>query len=565
MSLFCCSYSRTVRPIAPVTVGDKEKVEALFDSGAEATLINASVYQRLMRKPPLSVYSTQLTTANGSRIRVLGQSNLLYTIAGRQFKHPTVVVEGLKSSCIIGADFMERNGIIIDMKRKKIVVNTEAEGRNLCSVMVKRTVTLGPGVTKAIPIKTDKLPKPPNSTTILCVNGTSKPLEIEDCIADCSLAGICINVKNTSCDTVKIERNSEISRGYFVRNGDVLSVDSLTVEPAGSVSTGKPASQPSIEFKNELRTKLQSVPSSYRQEYCEIIEKYHDVFSANPDDVGRCSELKQNIKLIDDNKVSSTPPYRMPHHLLPIAHEYVKKLLRLDIIRPSTSPFSSPLMLVKKPGKIDENRPIGEQYRIVHDYRRLNSNTVVDKYPMRHIYDLLDEVAQGHVFTVIDLSQGFWNQELTEASKAKTAFGVPGLGHFEYNRSAQGLCNSPSAFQRLLDYITKGIPGVYVYIDDLVLVSKTHQEHVRQLQQVLHRFRHYGFKCRLKKLQLATGEINYLGYNISRKTGIRPGALKTAVIASWAAPTDTKGVKSFLGLCSFFVARSHNLRLWQHR
>ena len=179
-------------------------------------------------------------------------------------------------------------------------------------------------------------------------------------------------------------------------------------------------------------------------------------------------------------------------------------------------------------------------------------NTVVDKYPMQRVFELLDEVGQGKVFSVIDLSQGFWNQQLDEASKHKTAFGVPGLGHFEYNRSAQGLCNSPSAFQRLLDYVTQGIPGVYVYIDDLVLVSKSHEEHVKQLKEVLARFKRHNIKCRLRKLQLATGEINYLGYNISVKTGIRPGLLKTEAIRSWQPPTDQKGVKSFLGLCSFF-------------
>ena len=522
-------------------------MEALFDSGAEATLINLETYRCLTRPPPMMNYSTQLTTANGSKIKVMGQANIKFAIAGQSFNHPTVIVAGLRSPCIIGADFMEKNGVVIDMKRKKIVVNSEINEKNVCRVYTKKAVKLSPGMTKDILVKTDKRPLHDATHSTLCINETVRPLKIEDCIASWTRDGICIRAKNESLETISIDRNTELSSGYFLRRGDVLAIDSLQRTMPKKSKT--PANN---KFIKELELKLESVPTSYRKEYKALMEQYHDVFSSNPDDVGCCTELKQSIRLIDDNKVSATPPYRMPHHLLPIAHEYVKKLLRLDIIRPSTSPFSSPLMLVKKPGKPGDDRPIEEQYRIVHDYRRLNANTVLDKYPMRHIYDLLDEVTQGKVFTVIDLSQGFWNQLLTEESKPKTAFGVPGLGHFEYNRSAQGLCNSPSAFQRLLDFITKGIPGVYVYIDDLVLVSKTHDEHVKQLKTVLDRFRYYGFKCRLKKLQLATGEINYLGYNISREKGVRPGALKTAVIASWAPPTDTKGVKSFLGLCSFF-------------
>jgi hypothetical protein len=184
-------------------------------------------------------------------------------------------------------------------------------------------------------------------------------------------------------------------------------------------------------------------------------------------------------------------------------------------------------MLVKKPEIKDSKTPIEEQFRVVHDYRKLNSLLIKDSHPMRNLFELIDDVGQGQVFSIIDLSQGFFCQTLTEDSKAYTAFGVLGKGQFEYNRSAQGLCNSPASFQRLLDFITTGLPGVFVYLDDVVFVSKTYQQHQSQLRQLLSRFRKYGLKCRLSKLQLAAEEVNYLGYNISKKNGIRPGAIKT--------------------------------------
>jgi hypothetical protein len=236
--------------------------------------------------------------------------------------------------------------------------------------------------------------------------------------------------------------------------------------------------------------------------------------------------------------VFSTPPYRIPHHLLPIAHEYVNQLLNSDVIRPSKSPLSSPLMLVKKPGLIDSKTPIEEQFRVVHDYRKLNSLLIKDSYSMRNLFELIDKVGQGQIYTIIDLSQVFFNQSLTEDSKAYTAFGAPGKGHFEYNRSAQDLYNSPASFQRLLDYITSGLSGVFVYLEDVVIVSKTYQQHQGQLRQLLSRFRKYGLKCCLSKLQLAAEEVNYLGYNISKKNGIRPGAIKTESIRNCRAPTD---------------------------
>jgi hypothetical protein len=103
-----------------------------------------------------------------------------------------------------------------------------------------------------------------------------------------------------------------------------------------------------------------------------------------------------------------------------------------------------------------------------------------------------------------------------------------------------------------LDFITTGLPGVFVYLDDVVIVSRTYQQSQGQLRQLLSRFRKYGLKCRLSKLQLAAEEVNYLGYNVSKKNGIRPGAIKTESIRNWRAPTDVKQVRQLLGLCSFF-------------
>jgi hypothetical protein len=111
---------------------------------------------------------------------------------------------------------------------------------------------------------------------------------------------------------------------------------------------------------------------------------------------------------------------------------------------------------------------------VVHDYHKLNSLLIKDSYPMRNLLELIDEVGQGQIYSIIDLSQVFFCQTLTEDSKAYTAFGVPRKGHFEYNQSAQGLCNSPASFQRLLDFITTGLPGVFVILD-VVIVSKTYQ------------------------------------------------------------------------------------------
>ncbi len=163
---------------------------------------------------------------------------------------------------------------------------------------------------------------------------------------------------------------------------------------------------------------------------------------------------------------------------------------------------------------------------------------------------ILDSVGQAKIWSVIDLSSGFWNQELTEKSKPYTAFGVPSHGHWEYNCSAQGLTNNPATFQRLLDFILKDLTGIYVYIDNVITCSNSQEEHLKLLQ-VLQCFRHYHLKCKVSKMLISTGEVNYLGY-ISHHHGIHQGALKTEAIKNWPLPKSVTKIKQLLGLCSFF-------------
>ena len=171
---------------------------------------------------------------------------------------------------------------------------------------------------------------------------------------------------------------------------------------------------------------------------------------------------------------------------------------------------------------------------------------------MQNIYQLIDDVASSKVATVIDLRSAFFMQELHEDSRACTSFPVPGRGLFEYCRSAQGLVNSPSAFQRLLDALMAGLPNVHVYIDDIVVFNESYDSHLITLREVLTRLKKHGFKCSTKKFQLASGSLNYLGYEISPGKYIRPGKAKCLAIENWKEPCDITQIRQFLGLCSFF-------------
>ena len=207
-------------------------------------------------------------------------------------------------------------------------------------------------------------------------------------------------------------------------------------------------------------------------------------------------------------------------------------------------------MLVKKP-HADPNKPLAEQYRLVHNYMDLNKNISPCSYPLRHLYELLDEVAGGSVYSVLDLSQGFFQQHLIDPQEA-TSFSIPGVGQYTYCRSPQGLNSSPAYFQRLLDYVLNGTGRVYVYIDDVVISVKMHDENLQKLSEVFSRFRKHNLKIKPSKCSIGTARITYLGYDICKNDGIRPGHAKTEVIKNWPEPRTIKDIRTFIGLTSFF-------------
>ena len=309
--------------------------------------------------------------------------------------------------------------------------------------------------------------------------------------------------------------------------------------------------QPKLTSTSHVdQIRLDHIPHSVQNSYRNLLRQYADVFSKHDLDVGKCNTLPHVVRLNDESKVVSINQYRLPYHLKEVAIDYVEKLLKSGVVRESTSVFNTPLMLVKKP-HADPSKPLGEQYRLVHNYVELNKNITPCSYPLRNLYELLDEVASGQIYSVLDLSQGFFQQTLIDPKEA-TSFSIPGYGKFTYTRSPQGLNSSPAYFQRMLDYVLKGIARCYVYIDDVVVSVKNHEDNLRVLEQVFRRFRKHNLKIKPSKCHIGSGRISYLGYDICKKFGISPGLAKTLTVKNFPEPVCVKDIRAFIGLTSFF-------------
>ena len=238
----------------------------------------------------------------------------------------------------------------------------------------------------------------------------------------------------------------------------------------------------------------------------------------------------------------SRPPYRQSPARRKLTQELVKGLLDLSIVRPSSSLWASPVVIVqKKTGDL----------RFCVDYRKLNEITRKDQYPLPHIQDSLDYLGEAKFFSSLDLKSGYYQIELNEEDKPKTAFITPD-GLYEFNVMPFGLTNAPATFQRCMDVVLSGLKyNSLVYLDDILVYSFTFEEHLNRLEAIFIRLQQANLKLHSVKCTFILPKITYLGFVIDQN-GQRPDPDKLRAIKDFPKPTDITGIRSFVSLCSYY-------------
>lgn len=225
------------------------------------------------------------------------------------------------------------------------------------------------------------------------------------------------------------------------------------------------------------------------------------------------------------------------------ARDQIEGLLKGGLIRPSMSPYGAPILFVKKKGP---------GWRMCVDYRALNKITIRNRYPLPLIEDLLDRLHGATWFSKIDLRQGYHQVRIKESDIPKTAFRTH-EGHYEYVVMPFGLCNAPSTFQKLMNEIL--MPEcrdfVVIYLDDIMIYSKSEEEHREHVKTVLRALRKHQLYAVLWKCQFFRREIDYLGHHVDRH-GVTVEPDKISAIKEWPVPTTVTKVRSFLGLANFY-------------
>ena len=291
------------------------------------------------------------------------------------------------------------------------------------------------------------------------------------------------------------------------------------------------------DILRNIDEKLLHLDPDQQVELKQLIYEYQHLF---PDVPSTTDKIFHDVD-IGDSKPIKQHPYRMNPEKQRILKEEIRYLLDNDFIEPSQSDWSSPCILVPKPDGT---------YRLCTDYRKVNSVTKTDSFPIPRMDDCIDNVGNAKYVTKFDLLKGFWQIPLTDRAKEISAFAAPD-GLFNYKIMPFGMKNLSASFQRLINMVTSGLPGCKAYIDDAILYNDEWKQHLQNIRSFFDRFSDAKLTVNLAKTEFCHANLTFLGHVVGQGQ-VKPVEAKVQAITDFPVPSTKRQLMRFLGMAGYY-------------
>ena len=535
-------------------------VHAMVDTGAQSTIIARSVLHDIGRRrsqegqplPTLKIPTVKLFGKDGAdgghQLEIVAQLDVTLELDDKRVSVPVFVQPNSSQICLLGMNAIPHLGIKVTRANGEVLCDQPEGDLRIARVSLLSAVSIPSNRGCCLEAKVDNVP---GGTDILfepkheVLKGFGVSMQ-ESLLSTRGDGTVLIPIENFQVLPAKL------AKGIDIGVASVITLDSSVahymkphrVESHGENSTCCVVETDGKRFKticSELKLEGSGYLTASETDIAKtVLSSYQDVFALSDGELG-CTDLVQHHVETGEHAPIRQYPYRTPVCRRSQIEEMVNSMQTQGVVKPSASPWSSPIVLVpKKDGTL----------RFCVDYRRLNSITRKDVYPLPRIDDILDTLGGAQYFSSLDLASGYWQVPIDPASIPKTAF-TTHHGLYEFVRMPFGLCNAPATFQRLMRTVLAGLDWCSAYLDDILIVSTTFEEHLERLQEVLTRLRTAGLRLKPQKCHLFTAEVRFLGHVIS-KDGIRPDPAKTERVKEFPHPTDVASLRQFLGLASYY-------------
>ena len=568
-------------------------VQGVVDTAADITIVGAEAFKRIatvakLRKRDLKPVDKTPRTYDEKTFHLDGRLDLDITFDGRTMKTPIYIKMDAKEQLLVSEGVCRQLGIV--KYHKEVRPGDSTGGGNVQTeevhvpsvrVLLAQTVKLRPEESVVAEVRLvgagvggDRLwygggvgpgPDPDEESTRLMLLESDRYQTVEsgvlifNALVEPSADGLTqALVTNPYSLTQRIVGGTDVGHAIPV---DLVESEHVQLgqvgegEPQINMVTGERGNDYSRERQKLLYDRLQelqNIPKNEREQLVTLLGRYHNVFSLVEGERGETDLTSIHISTGD------ATPKKHPVRRVPFAvrREVARQLAHMQeqgVIQPSSSPWASAIVLVrKKDGSL----------RICVDYRHLNSVTKSDTFPLPRIDDLLDQLGNSKYFTTLDLAAGYWQIRVADDSIEKTAF-VTSNGLFEFRVMPFGLTNAPAVFQRLMQRVLSGLnkeeePSfVVVYIDDILIFSRTMEEHLHHISLVLDRLQSAGLKLKASKCHFIRKQVEFLGHLITPR-GLLPNPGKVSAVADFPVPSSVTQVRQFVGLASYYRRFIHN-------
>ena len=561
------------RPYTDITFGKTGvRHAALYDTGANVSILHTDTFRAAQRQGRV-VHKLKnglnVTNASGKTMHQLGVFQISFEIQDRTLVAPFVVSDDLNGEAIIGMNIIARFNLGFDANTSKVVFKNDGLAEPAFGTINAVQAFQEEGQVCVVVHKKACI-HPRNNGKVRCflrrADGT-KIAKSTEFMADLAIVNVLhrsdasglfeIYVPNAAYDDdMDLPRGTVLGTASAVANVHFITAEEAdegvaNVAAADGAPPGpnRPAyTPPTPEQEAALQEKLDKavdarVPPMLRQRYLHLLRAKARAFSVGKHDLGYTEAVQHGIQLRDEVPVHQKQ-FRLAADHLEVIKDNVANWLRLGIVQPSNSKYNAPIFCVPKPNG---------DLRTVLDYRGVNSKSMPDKYCIRSVDECLEEVgnAGSTIFSVCDVTAGFWQMCLEPASRPLTAFTIPGVGQMEWTTAPMGLSGSPASFCRLMDLILKDLANVIAYVDDVLTHSSNHHDHLQTLASVLQRFIDYNVRLNPSKCVFGTTSVQYLGRTIDGD-GVSPGLHKTKAILDCKPPSTVRQIKAFAGLANYF-------------
>ena len=538
---------------------NEQPVKLVIDSGAVITVLSKRVYDSIPEtsKPKLRSYDSSLQSANGFKIKTYGTAVVKISVNNFPAIEHEVYIADITDDGLLGMNFLKEHQCELSFEVPAIKINgrwlklkySGPQKEKLARVVLDKDVTVQSGTQRVLPGKV-------SFVTPLQPYGMIEPLHqgeikydvvIGRSVVDATHPQVGVPVTNCSKQHTKIKKGTVL--GYFCPTAMIE--DAQSFQESKKVRIIK-------EEEMDLQLSLNDIPEflhdlyqrssehlndDQKQKFLKLLHAHSDAFAESNKDLGTCTVAVHTIDTGTSQPIKQQPR-RIPFGLQKEAAEEVSSMLEKKVVRHSNSPWSSPVVLVRKKDN---------SLRFCIDFRKLNSATKMDAYPLPRADACLDELAGSKFFSCMDLISGYWQLAMDPESIPKTAFSIPGGGHYEFLKMPFGLCGAPASFQRAMDIIMSGMSSqnVLIYLDDIILFSDSFDLHIKILEEVLVRLKKSSLKLKPKKCSFFQLECQFLGHYVSAE-GVTPDPQKVEKVKDWPIPGSVSEVKAFLGLASYY-------------